>query len=132
VSGRILRADSIALAAFGVLLLLAPWDGLYGALGLPETSPELWAQLAGTLLLAFSYLLWIAPRNARLTQAVAFAAAIANLGGAVVVFAWLGRGIETDAFGTPLLVLIGVAGAVFGAAEAWIASRSVAMLVPGD
>jgi hypothetical protein len=132
VTAYVLRIDAFALGAFGVLLFLAPWDALYERLGIPRGEPELWTQAAGVLLLALAYLLWIAPRDARLTQGVALAAAIANLGGAALIVAWLLSGIDTEGPGAVLLVVIAAVAAVFGAAEAWIASRSVAMLVPGD
>jgi hypothetical protein len=128
----VLRSDAIALGGFGCLLLLAPWDTLYDRLGVPSGEPELWTQAVGVLLLALAYLLWIAPREAGLTQAVAFAAAIANLGGAALIVAWLLSGIETDGPGAVLLVLLAAIAGAYGAVEAWIASRSVAMLVPGD
>jgi hypothetical protein len=128
----VLRTDAFALGAFGALLLLAPWDALYERLGVPRGEPELWTQAAGVLLLALAYLLWIAPRDARLTQGVALAAAIANLGGAALIVAWLLSGVDTDGPGAMLLVLVAVVAAAFGAAEAWIASRSISMLVPGD
>ena len=131
-NARVLRSDAVALGAFGALLLLSPWDALYDALGLPRASPELWTQLAAVLLLAFAYLLWIAPRDAKLTQAVALAAAAANLAGAAVIVVWLVRGIETDGPGAVVLVLVAAVAAAYGAVEAWIASRSVAALVPGD
>jgi hypothetical protein len=128
----VLRSDAVALAGFGALLLLSPWDGLYERLGVPPGDPALWTQAAGVLLLALSYLLWIAPRDARLTQGVALAAAVGNLGGAVVIVGWLLGGLETDGPGAALLVLIAAIAGAYGAVEAWIASRSVAMLVPGD
>ena len=128
----VLRSDAIALSGFGGLLLLAPWDELYERLGMPRGEPELWTQAAGLLLLALAYLLWIAPRDARLTQAVALAAAVANVGGAALIVAWLVSGIDTDGPGTVLLVLLAAVAGAYGAVEAWIASRSVAMLVPGD
>jgi hypothetical protein len=128
----VLRTDAIALGAFGALLLLAPWDALYDRLGVPRGEPELWTQAAGVLLLALGYLLWIAPRDARLTQGVALAAAIANLGGAALIVGWLLSGIDTEGPGAALLVVVAAVAAAFGAVEAWIASRSVAMLVPGD
>jgi hypothetical protein len=128
----VLRSDAIALGGFGGLLLLSPWSELYERLGIPSGEPELWTQAAGLLLLSLAYLLWIAPRDARLTHGVAVAAAIANLGGAVLIVGWLVSGIETDGPGAALLVLLAVVAGVYGAVEAWIASRSVAMLVPGD
>jgi hypothetical protein len=128
----VLRTDAVALGAFGALLLLAPWDGLYERLGVPPGDPELWAQAAGVLMLALAYLLWIAPRDARLTQGVALAAAVANLGSASLIFGWLVVGVDTDGPGGALLLATAAVAAVYGAVEAWIASRSVAMLVPGD
>jgi hypothetical protein len=128
----VLRSDAVALSGFGGLLLLAPWDELYGRLGVPRGEPELWTQAAGLLLVSLAYLLWIAPRDARLTQGVAFAAAIANLGGAALIFAWLLSGIDTNGQGTFLLVLLALVAGGYGAVEAWIASRSVAVLAPGD
>jgi len=91
----VLRSDAVALSGFGGLLLLAPWDELYGRLGVPRGEPELWTQAAGLLLVSLAYLLWIAPRDARLTQGVAFAAAIANLGGMLAGNVDAG-GIEID------------------------------------
>jgi hypothetical protein len=132
VTARVLRSDSLALAAFGLVLLLSPWDALHRTLDLPQPRPEVWTQLAGILLLAFAYLLWVAPRNAKLTQAVALTAATANLAGAALIAVWLGRGIDTGATGTLVLIAVAVAAAAYGAAEAWIASRSIAVLVPGD
>ena len=67
-----------------------------------------------------------------LTHGVSLAAAITNLGGAVLIVAWLVGGIETDGPGAALLVLLAVVGGADGAVEASSASRSVAMLVPGD
>jgi hypothetical protein len=132
VTAYVLRTDAVALGGFGALLLLAPWSELYELIGVPPGEPALWTQAAGVFLVALGYLLWIAPRDARLTQGVALAAAIANLGAAALIVAWLLTGIETDGPGAVLLILVAAVAAAFGAAEAWIASRSVAMLVPGD
>ena len=131
-SKLVLRADAVAFAAFGVLLLLAPWNDLYELLGLPRASPELWTQLAGLLLLAFAHVLWLAPRSGHATQLVALAGAIANVGAAAVIATWLARGLDVDTVGSAVLWLVAVVSAAFGAVEAWIASRSVAILVPGD
>ena len=129
----VLRADGVLCLALALLLLLSPWDGLYGALELPQGSPELWTQLAGVLLAGFAYLLWIAPRDPRLTQGVSAAAAAVNVAGALVVVLWLLVGdYGSGALGTVLLGAVAVAAAVFGAAEATIASRSVAILMPPD
>jgi hypothetical protein len=129
----VLRVDAVAFVAFAILLLLSPWDALYDALDLPQGRPEVWTQLAAILLAGFGYLLWIAPRDPRLTHGVAAAGALVNIAGAVLVVGWLlvaDTGVET--LGTVLLVAIALAGVVFGALEALIASRSVALLLPPD
>lgn len=129
----VLRADAILYALFGVLLLAASWEALFDALDLPHPQPALWTQIAGTLLLALAYLLWISPRDVRLAHAVALAAAFANAVAAVVVVAWLAFGeLDVGALGTALLALIALACAAFAIAEGMIASRSVAMLMPQD
>ncbi len=79
-------------------------------------------------MLALSYLLWIAPRSARLTHAVALAVAFADALAAIVLLAWLLRG---DVDGALLWALVPLSAAA-AVVEGVIASRSVAMLVPGD
>jgi hypothetical protein len=123
-----LRARALLDVALGLLLLAATWDGLYDALGLPLPRPELYAQIAGAALLGFAYLLWISPRNDNLTPAVALAAAIGNALSAVILLVWLVRG-DVDGF---LLWLFVPVCAVSATIEGAIASRRVAMLVPGD
>jgi hypothetical protein len=122
------RARAVLDLALGVLLLGATWDALYDALDLPLPRPELYAQLAGTALIAFAYLLWIAPRNDNLLRAVALAAAIGNALATVVLLVWLVRG---DVDGVLLWLFVPIC-AVSAVIEATVASRSVAMLVPGD
>ena len=123
-----LRTDAFFGFVFAVVLLAATWNELYDALTLPQPEPEVFAQIAGALLLGFSYLLWIAPRSANLAQPVAAAAALANALIAVCVLVWLLRGDVDSAL---LWVLVPVM-LVFAALEAWIASRSAAMLMPAD
>ena len=125
---RVLRADAVLDVALGFVLLAATWGGLYDALDLPHPEPELFTQVAGGLLLAFGYLLWLAPRDVNLTQAVSLTAAFANALGAVVLIVWLVGG-HVD--GVLLWALVPVL-AAFAALEARIASRSVAMLLPPD
>jgi hypothetical protein len=128
-----LRSDAFLLLGVGALLLASSWKGLFDAVDLPDPQPALWTQLAGVLLVALGYLLWIAPRDVRLTQGIALAAAFANGAGAVVIVAWLLFGeLDTGGFGTTLLALTAAVSAVYAVAEAWIASRSVAMLLPPD
>ena len=129
----VLRADALLDAALGVLLLLAPWGSLFDALGLPRAQPALYAQIAGGLLLAFAYLLWIAPRESHLTRGVAAAAALANAAAATVLVAWLVAGdLDAGGLGVALLAALAAALAAFAVAEALVASRSVAMLLPPD
>ena len=129
----VLRADAVLDVALGALLLLAPWNALYESLDLPQADPALYAQVAGGLLVAFGYLLWIAPRETHLTRGVAAAAALANAAGTVVLAAWLLLGdLGLGALGVTLLAALAVALAAFAAAEALVASRSVAMLLPPD
>ena len=129
----VLRADAVLDVALGALLLLATWDALYDAVDLPRADPALYAQVAGGLLVAFGYLLWIAPRESHLTRGVAAAAAVANAAGAVILAAWLLVGeLDVGALGTALLAVLAVFLALFAVAEALVASRSVAMLLPPD
>jgi hypothetical protein len=123
-----LRANAAFGLLLGLVLLAATWDGLFDALRLPHPEPEVYAQLAGALLAAFAYLLWIAPRDTRLTQGVAAAMAIANGLAAAVLFVWLLNGSVEGALLWLLVPLL----SMFALAEAWIASRSAAMLMPGD
>jgi hypothetical protein len=123
-----LRSDSLLLLVVSLLLLASTWTSLYDALGLPLPDPELYAQLAGAVMLAVAYLLWIAPRDVRLTQAVAASAALGNGLSALILLVWLG----TDRVDSVLLWLFVPVLGAFAAVEAWIAARSVAMLLPPD
>jgi hypothetical protein len=123
-----LRSDAVLLLVVALLLLASTWTDLYDALGLPPSDPELYAQLAGAVMLAVAYLLWIAPRDVRLTQAVAASAALGNGLSAVILLVWLG----TDRVDSVLLWSFVPVLAAFAALESWIARRSVAMLLPAD
>ena len=129
----VLQTDAVLYAGVGALLLAASWDGLFDALDLPHPQPALWTQLAGALLVALGYLFWIAPRDVRLTHAIALAGAAANALGTVILLAWLVFGeLDVGALGTTLLSLTAAACAAFAVAEARIASRSVPMLMPPE
>ena len=129
----VLRADAVLDLALGLLLLAAIWDGLYSALDLPDAEPGFFAQLAGALLIAFSYLLWIAPRDVRLSHAVSAAAAVANALGVLLIGAWLAVGeLDVDGLGSVLLAALGLVLAVFAALEWRIASKNVAALMIQD
>ena len=118
----VLRADALLDLAVGVLLLLAPWDGLYAALDLPHAKPELFVQVAGGLLVAFAYLLWVAPTAEVLTRQVALVAAVANALAVVLIVGWLvAGGLGIGALGSALLIAVAAALALFAGAEALIA-----------
>jgi hypothetical protein len=129
----ILRANALFDFAVGVVLGLATWDALYDALGAHKPNPAPIAQLAGVFFCAFAYLLWIAPRDVRLTRAVAAAGVVANGGTALLVLAWeLPGRLSLPAAQDALVIGVAVVCGAFAAAEAVIASRSVAMLLPPD
>lgn len=86
---RVLRSDALLDVGLGVLLLLASWEGLYELLGLPAPEPAIFAELAGVLLLAFAYLLWVAPDYTVLARRVSEAAALANGLAAALLALWL-------------------------------------------
>jgi hypothetical protein len=73
----------------GAFLLLAAWDGLYRAVGLPPPKPAIFAELGGVLLFGFAYLLWVAPDYAVLARRVAEAAALGNGLAAALIALWL-------------------------------------------
>jgi hypothetical protein len=123
-----LRADAVLLVAVALLLLASTWTELYETLDLPVADPELYAQLAGAVMLAVAYLLWIAPRDVRLTQAVAASASLGNGLSAAILLVWLAT---DNADGVLLWAFVPVL-AAFSAVEAWIAARNVAMLLPPD
>ena len=129
----VLRSDSVAYLIVGLVLLAAPWDGLWDALDLPQARPELWTQLAGALLLAVAYLLWIAPRDEAVTRAAAATGCVVNALATVILVAWLlGGDLDAGTLGKTLLWLTALATAVYAVAEAYIASRRLAPLLPLD
>lgn len=121
-TGRIFRLDAVATAALGVLLLLGTWDGLYRTLDLPHTGPAMFAQFGGALLIAFAYLLWVAPDSEVLVRAVGRAAALGDALGAVLVALWLiFRGKDDLGIGTQGMVELAVFGVILAAASAVMA-----------
>ena len=129
----VLRANAIAYVAVATFLALSPWDRLYETLGIAPIKAAIPAQVAAVFAVALAYLMWIAPRHGALTHAVAAAAALANTLVAVVSLVWV-FAAPSDLRPNDAVFLGAAATAAFAAAaaEAWIASRSVAMLVPGD
>lgn len=120
---RVLRADALFDLGLGALLLVAGWEGLYDALGLPPARPAIFAVLAGVLLVGFAYLLWVAPDYTVLGRRVAEAAAIVNGVSAAAVLLWLASGpAGIDPLGVVIMLLVAGALAVFAGLEARIAS----------
>jgi hypothetical protein len=125
---RVLRLDAVLTAAFGVLLILGTWDGLYEALDLPHLGPALLTQLGGAGLLGLAYLLWIANRNLEMARAISLTAAVVNALSAVIIAAWLiVRTSEEMYIGTQGFVELVVAAVLFvvlAAALARVASAA--------
>ena len=113
----LLRVNALVALAAALALLSSRATGLDL---LADT--QLWGEIAGALLLGFAYLLWLAPRNSTLMTPVALAAAIANAGAAVAL----------AAEGSTRALAAAAVAAGFAAGELYIASRSVAMLMPRD
>jgi hypothetical protein len=110
--------DALFDAVMGVLLLMATWEWLYDALDLPHAEPEIFTQVAGGLLLAFAYLLWVGANDERVTRLVARAAAVANAAGALIIVIWLLVGdLGIDTLGTVLLALVAAILVVFAFLE---------------
>jgi hypothetical protein len=109
-----MRAAAAATLAIAVVLLLGTWDGLYGALDLPQALPALTAQLGGAAMLALAYLLWAGsgatPESMRLAS---FTGAIACGAGALVIALWLivrdpGDDLHVGTLGTVILIATAV------------------------
>ena len=109
-----MRAAAAATLVIAVILLLGTWDGLYGALYLPQALPALTVQLGGAAMLALAYLLWAGSsgtpesmRLASLTGAVACGAA------ALVIALWLivrdpGDDLHIGTLGTVIVIVTAV------------------------
>lgn len=120
---RALRGSALFDLGLGVLLLLSGWQSLYAALGLPPARPAIFAELAGVFLMAFAYLLWVAPDYAVLGRRVAEAAAIADGGGAALLLLWLASGPEgIRPLGIVLGIVIALALATFAGVQARLSS----------
>lgn len=120
---RVLRGDALLDIGLGSLLLLAAWDDLYAVLGLPPPEPAVFAEIGGVLLLAFAYLLWVAPDYAVLVRRVGEAAALTNAAVAVLIALWLATrpdGLEVT--GWILTVVVAAALALMAYLEARLTS----------
>src|SRR5919106_3787652 len=84
----VLRANALYYLVAGLFLGAATWDWLYGTLGAHKPNPAPFAQLSAIFFCAFAYLLWIAPRDVRLTRAVAAGGAFANGAIVLLVTSW--------------------------------------------
>jgi hypothetical protein len=121
-----LIANSIFHFLLGLLLLTGTWDGLWGALDLPQGQPALFVQIGGAALVGWAYLLWRAADAPPLRAAVGLAAAIADGLGFLVILIWLVTDElpdDVDALGIILLVALGIVLAVFAALNATVASE---------
>ncbi len=87
-----LHADALFDFALGLLLVLAVWDDLFLALGLPPARPAIYAEIAGVLLWGYAYLLWVAPDYAGLTRRVATVTAAANVAAGALLLLWVASG----------------------------------------
>jgi hypothetical protein len=129
----VLRANALFDLAVGLVLGAATWDWLYDLLGAHKPNPAPLAQFAGILLCAFGYLLWIAPRDVRLTRAVAAGSAFANGATVLLAAAWeLPGRLTLPAKDDAAIIAVALVSGAFAIAEGFIASRSVAMLLPPD
>jgi hypothetical protein len=106
---------------------------VYGVLDLPDPGAAIYAQAGGAFAVAFGYLLWIAPRDGTLTRVVAAGSALATLLLVLGGVAWIVEmGSEAAGHHTLLAAVALPTLAVLGLAEAAIASRRVAILLPSD
>jgi hypothetical protein len=129
----VLRANAVFYLAVGLVLGAATWDWLYDVLGAHKPNPAPLAQFAGILLLAFAYLLWIAPRDVRLTRAIAAGGAFANGATVLLAAAWeLPGRLTLPAKDDAAIIAVALLSGAFAVAEGIIASRSIAMLLPQD
>jgi hypothetical protein len=120
---RVFHADSLFDLSIGVLLLLAGWEGLYRAVGIPPASPPIFAQLLGVALLGFAYLLWVAPDYTSMSRRVAEVAAAGNGASAALLLLWLASGpAGLSSVGLVVMLLLAAGLGVFAVLETRIAA----------
>ncbi len=121
-----LHADALFDFALGLLLLLAVWDDLFRALGLPPAQPAIYAEVAGILLWGYAYLLWIAPDYTGLTRRVATVTGAANVAAGALLLLWVAsRPGGMEILGGVLVVGVALALLGFAYLEARIARGHV-------
>ena len=102
---QVMRANAAFYALAGLLLLVAPWNGLYDLLRLPIAQPEVFSQLGGVILIGFAYILSATPDNPAMLRPVASGAAAANGLAALVILVWLVTGkLGIGGFGDVIFV----------------------------
>jgi hypothetical protein len=122
----VLHTDALFDFALGLLLVLAVWDDLFLALGLPPARPAIYAEIAGVLLWGYAYLLWVAPDYAGLTRRVATITGAANVAAGALLLLWVASGPGgMEVLGGVLIVAVALALLGFAYLEARIAGGHV-------
>ena len=107
-----------------MVLLLATWDGLYSALGLPTAGPAVYTQVSGALLVALAYVLWIAAGEVRLIRRIAAAIAVFNALSSLLIVGWrLVTDLDVGLRGTAILAAVAATLAALALLAAGIAAR---------
>jgi hypothetical protein len=114
----VLVINALIFLAFGLLFLLTPWAGLYGALQLDSirVQPAFAGQLLGVALTGLAWLAFHAALDGALTARAARVSGHVQWLSGVVVLVWL-LGLHTpqvDAFGQMSAVVVGVVLVVLG------------------
>ncbi|SAK73952.1 hypothetical protein AWB82_04597 [Caballeronia glebae] len=114
----VLVINALIFLAFGLLFLLTPWAGLYGALQLDSirVQPAFAGQLLGIALVGLSWLAFHAAVDGALTARAARVSGHVQWLSGVVVLVWL-LGLHTpqiDSFGQISAAVVGVALLVLG------------------
>jgi hypothetical protein len=114
----VLIVNALIFLAFGVLFLLTPWAGLYGALQLDSirVQPAFAGQLLGIALVGLAWLAFHASIDGALTARAARVSGHVEWVSGVIVLVWLLglRTPEVDGFGQMSAALVGVVLVVLG------------------
>ncbi|SAL72535.1 hypothetical protein AWB74_04357 [Caballeronia arvi] len=114
----VLVVNALIFVAFGVLFLLTPWPGLYGALQLDSirVQPAFAGQLLGIALVGLAWLAFHAAVDGALTARAARVSGHVEWLSGVVVLVWL-LGLKTpqvDGFGQVSAAVVGIVLLVLG------------------